>query len=444
MVKLDLDAHRRALVRVLGLLVGITIVGVGSYGFAVNLRIGGPTALTFLRFAKDMLTALAALASFGLTFRNARASGWLLSAALLVYLGWYYAVMPVLELPSALLPLVIMIIAAYVVGRRALWMFMAAMEVVVLASAAAEWLSADPPMSVPPEFIVAFFRQLFQIALVAVLVDRTVVVLSTAVERSDQQRLKDEQLSTRLGEQMEVTMELQRQVNRSAQTEAAASLATAVSHDLGNLLNVIAAYVERAWGHVHQTEGVLADSLNGIEAAADRAVRLNQRITSLAKATPRHPTSIDLTAVLPEIVPLLAMTLGQAIELRMAVEPGNHRVSFDEPYLALILLNLATNARDAITGPGVVELSCQHVDDCSVVSFSDSGKGIPQAQRQSIFDPFWTTKSPQNGTGLGLFSARQMAESLGGQLLLRESSERGTRFELRLRRADPRQDSSRP
>lgn len=435
MVKLDLDAHRRALVRVLGLLVGITILGVSSYGFMVNLRVGGPSALTFLRFAKDMITALAALASFGLTFRNVRVSGWLLSAALLVYLAWYYAVTPVLELPSALLPLVIMIIAAYVVGRRALWMFMAAMEVVVIASAILEWLGADPPMSAPPEFVVAFFRQLFQIALVAVLVDRTVVVLSTAVERSDQQRLKAEQLSARLGEQMDVTMGLQRQVNRSAQTEAAASLATAVSHDLGNLLNVIAAYVERAWGHVRQTEGVLADSLNGIEAATDRAVRLNQRITSLAKATPRHPTLIDLTAVLPEIVPLLAMTLGPAIDLRLEVEPGDHRVSFDEPCLALILLNLATNARDAMAGRGTVVLACRHVSEYSVVSFSDSGKGIAPDQRQSVFDPFWTTKSPQNGTGLGLFSARQMAESLGGQLLLRESSERGTRFELRLRRA---------
>lgn len=434
MVKQGLDAHRRALVRVLGLLVGITIIGVGSYGFTVNLRVGGPVPLTFLRFAKDMLTAMAALAAFGLTFRNVRASGWLLSAALLVYLGWYYAVTPVLDLPSALLPLVIMIIAAYVVGRRALWMFMAAMEVVTVASAAAEWLGADPPMSVPPEFVVAFFRQLFQIALVAVLVDRTIVVLSTAVERSDEQRQKAEQLSARLGEQMDVTMELQRQVNRSAQTEAAASLATAVSHDLGNLLNVIAAYVERAWGHVRQTEGVLADSLNGIEAAADRAVRLNQRITSLAKASPRHPTAIDLAGVLPEIVPLLAMTLGQAIELRVDVGPGDHRVSFDEPCLALILLNLATNARDAIAGRGVVELACRVEDGRAVVSFSDSGKGIPKAQRASVFEPFWTTKAPQNGTGLGLFSARQMAESLGGQLLLRDASERGTCFELRLRR----------
>jgi|GEM_PF-6642631 len=432
-IKPGLDAHRRALVRVLGLLVGITILVVGPYGFMVNLRVTGPTAETILRFVKDMLTALAALASFALTFRHLRASGWLLSAALFVYLGWYYAIMPVLELPSALLPLVIMMIAAYVVGRRALWVFMVAMEVVVIASAAGEWLNTDPPMSASPEFIVAFFRQLFQIGLVAVLVDRTVVVLSTALERSDQQRLKAEQLSSRLSEQMEVTMELQRQVTRSAQTEAAASLATAVSHDLGNLLNVIAAYVERAWGHVRQSEGVLADSLNGIEGAADRAAHLNQRITSLAKATPRHPTVIDLAAVLPEIVPLLEMTLGQDIELRVDIEPGDHRVSFDEPCLALILLNLATNARDAMASRGVIELGCRRSGDRCVVSFSDSGEGIPQAQLQSVFEPFWTTKSPQKGTGLGLFSARQMAESLGGQLLLRESPERGARFELVLR-----------
>lgn len=430
-----LDAHRRALIRVIGLLVGITIVIVGPYGFIVNLRVDGPTAVTILRFAKDMLVALAALLSFGLTFRHVRAAGWLLSAALLLYLGWYYAIMPMVELPSALLPLVIMLIAAYAVGRRALWVFMVAMEVVVLGSAAAEWLGSDPPMSVPPEFIVAFFRQLFQIALVAVLVDRTVVVLSTALERSDQQRRQAEQLSTRLAEQMEVTVELQRQVTRSAQTEAAASLATAVSHDLGNLLNVITGYVERAWGHAQETEGVLADSLNGIEAATDRAVHLNQRITSLAKATPRHATTIDLTTVLPEIVPLLEMSLGQAIELRVQIEPGDHRVSFDEPCLALILLNLATNARDAMGGRGTVELGCHGAGDGAVVSFSDSGAGISPDRRQLVFEPFWTTKSPQKGTGLGLFSARQMAESLGGKLLLRESSEHGTRFELHLRRA---------
>lgn len=438
-----LDTHRRVLVRSLGLLVGITVIGVGSYGFVVNLKIDAD--LTFLRFAKDLFTGAAALAAFGLTFRSVRAAGWLLSASLLLYLAWYYALTPVVGLPSALLPLVIMIIAAYVVGRKALWIFMAATELVVFLSAALELASADAPLDIDPAFIVALLRQIFQIALVAVLVDRTVVVLSNALAFSDQQRRKAEDLSVRLGEQAEITIGLQRQVTRTAQSEAAASLATAVSHDLGNLLNVIVAYVEKAWGHVRHTEGVLADSLNGIEAAADRAMHLNRRITSLARAAPRQASTIDLGAVLPEIVPLLAMTLGQAIELRVDIGPGDHRVGFDEPCLALILLNLATNARDAIDGRGIVDLSCRRVDDDqSVVIFTDNGKGIPESQRHAAFEPFWTTKGPERGTGLGLFSARQMAESLGGQLVLAPSPETGARFELRMRRAAVAYDSSRP
>jgi len=442
MVVQGLDAHRRVLVRVLGLLVGVAVIGVGSYGFVVNLQTDAD--LTFLRFAKDLFTGFAAFAAFGLTFRSVRTAGWTLSASLLVYLAWYYALTPVVSLPSALLPLVIMIIAAYVAGRRALWIFMAATEVVVVLSAAVELAGAEAPLDIDPAFIVAFLRQVFQIALVAVLVDRTVVVLSNALDFSDQQRRKAEQLFVRLGEQAEITISLQRQVSRTAQSEAAASLATAVSHDLGNLLNVIVAYVEKAWGHVRHTEGVLADSLNGIEAAADRAVHLNRRITSLARATPRQATPIDLVTVLPGIVPLLAMTLGQAIELRVDIGPGDQRVAFDEPCLALILLNLATNARDAIDGRGVVDLACRADDGQSVLIFTDNGKGIPESQRHTAFEPFWTTKGPERGTGLGLFSARQMAESLGGQLVLAPSPDTGARFELRLRRADEAYDSSSP
>jgi signal transduction histidine kinase len=442
MVVQGLDANRRVLVRVLGLLVGIAVIGVGSYAFVVNLKTDAN--LTFLRFAKDLFTGVAALTAFGLTFRSVRMAGWTLSASLLVYLAWYYALTPVVSLPSALLPLVIMIIAAYVAGRRALWIFMAATEVVVLLSAAVELVGAEAPLDIDPAFIVAFLRQVFQIALVAVLVDRTVVVLSNALDFSDQQRRKAEQLFVRLGEQAEITISLQRQVSRTAQSEAAASLATAVSHDLGNLLNVIVAYVEKAWSHVRHTEGVLADSLNGIEAAADRAVHLNRRITSLARATPRQATPIDLVTVLPGIVPLLAMTLGQAIELRVDIGPGDHRVAFDEPCLALILLNLATNARDAIDGRGVVDLACRAGDGQSVLIFTDNGKGIPESQRHTAFEPFWTTKGPERGTGLGLFSARQMAESLGGQLVLAPSPDAGARFELRLRRAGAAYDSSNP
>lgn len=442
MVVQGLDANRRVLVRVLGLLVGVAVIGVGSYAFVINLKTDAN--LTFLRFAKDLFTGVAALTAFGLTFRSVRMAGWTLSASLLVYLAWYYALTPVVSLPSALLPLVIMIIAAYVAGRRALWIFMAATEVVVLLSAAVELVGAEAPLDIDPAFIVAFLRQVFQIALVAVLVDRTVVVLSNALDFSDQQRRKAEQLFVRLGEQAEITISLQRQVSRTAQSEAAASLATAVSHDLGNLLNVIVAYVEKAWSHVRHTEGVLADSLNGIEAAADRAVHLNRRITSLARATPRQATPIDLVTVLPGIVPLLAMTLGQAIELRVDIGPGDHRVAFDEPCLALILLNLATNARDAIDGRGVVDLACRAGDGQSVLIFTDNGKGIPESQRHTAFEPFWTTKGPERGTGLGLFSARQMAESLGGQLVLAPSPDAGARFELRLRRAGAAYDSSNP
>lgn len=442
MVKQGLDAHRRALVRVLGLLVGITVLVVGSYGFVVNLK--NDADLTFLRFAKDILTGAAALAAFGLTYRNVRVAGWILSASLLVYLVWYYAVMPVVNLPSALLPLVIMIIAAYVAGRKALWMLMAATELVVVFSAALELVGAEAPQQVDPVFVIAFLRQVFQIALVAVLVDRTIVVLSSALDFSDEQRRKAEDLSARLSEQAEVTIGLQRQINRTAQSEAAASLATAVSHDLGNLLNVIVAYVEKAWSQVRHTEGVVADSLNGIEAAADRAVHLNQRISSLARTAPRLPSIIDLTTVLREIAPLLAMTLGQAIELRVDIEPGDHRVSFDEPCLALILLNLATNARDAIDGRGVVHLVCRVADGASVLVFTDSGKGIPEDQLAYAFEPFWTTKGPQRGTGLGLFSARQMAESLGGRLLLAKSPGTGACFELHLARTGAGYDSSRP
>ncbi|URL57096.1 HAMP domain-containing histidine kinase [Luteibacter flocculans] len=424
--------HQLALVRTVTWLVLIINVCLGTYSFHYNITVDPPFAFTHL--VRDVGLGIACIAALVFLPRNFGYACRALLAGLIFYLAWHYVSNDMRDLPSALLPLLIMIIAAYTMGRRALWWVTGMIVAAVLGSVVNQFLFDGLESIREPTYIVALCKQLFQVPLAACLVDRTIVVLHNAMEAADLRRAESEELHRQLADQMNHTMDLQQRLNRTAAHDAAVSVSAAISHDFGNLLNAIEGYANLAWESVVTMDTPLTRALDGIERAVEKALRLNRQVMDMMRNEAREPYPINLDAAMVEIAPLLKVTVGKQINVEVDME-NVPPVLFDEPQLALILLNLAANARDAMEGRGTLSLRAQERDDAVVVTISDTGPGMDTDKAKHAFQPFWTTKQQGKGTGLGLFSARQMAESMHARLALCANAGNGAQFELALQRA---------
>ena len=96
------------------------------------------------------------------------------------------------------------------------------------------------------------------------------------------------------------------------------------------------------------------------------------------------------------------------------------------------MLNLLTNAIHAVNSAGTITIAMEDVGDSRMITVSDTGQGIPRENLDKIFEPFFSTKSPGQGTGLGLFVSRGIVEKLGGTIEVASKIGQGTRFSIRL------------
>jgi len=165
---------------------------------------------------------------------------------------------------------------------------------------------------------------------------------------------------------------------------------------------------------------------------------------SSARPSPPQLSDTDVRKLLEELSTLLEPSLrrqGTALELEMASGPVTAHI--DSVKIRQVLVNLINNAADAMESGGTVTIRAAPLgkgDSGVVLSIQDEGPGIPEAQRQQIFDPFFSTKF--TGTGLGLAIARSLVEQHGGTLEVESEVGRGSTFLLLL--PDPRALSETP
>ncbi len=114
------------------------------------------------------------------------------------------------------------------------------------------------------------------------------------------------------------------------------------------------------------------------------------------------------------------------------MEPSLDPIWSDAYQLRQVLLNLLTNAIHAVNSEGTITIAVEDVGDSQVVTVSDTGHGIARENLDKIFEPFFSTKPPGQGTGLGLFVSRGIIEKLGGTLEVVSKIGQGTRFSIRL------------
>jgi CheY-like chemotaxis protein len=133
--------------------------------------------------------------------------------------------------------------------------------------------------------------------------------------------------------------------------------------------------------------------------------------------------------------PMLERMMGEDVEIRLDLHPGEVWVHADPHQLEQVIMNLAVNARDAMPRGGRLSIATaagEGADRGAVLTVSDSGTGMDAAVRQRIFEPFFTTKRPGEGTGLGLSMVQGIIAQSGGQIEVRSELGLGTTFEIRL------------
>ncbi|HSN55613.1 MAG TPA: ATP-binding protein [Candidatus Sulfomarinibacteraceae bacterium] len=223
-------------------------------------------------------------------------------------------------------------------------------------------------------------------------------------------------------------------------------LAASIAHEINNPLAVIAesagwlrSRAARAEVGPDELRGAVSLALDKIESAIDRASRISQNFLRFARAPDAQVRDLDLGDLASEVRDLTVRTAAHAdIEVAVTRPPGADLSLTSDPYqVRQVLLNLVTNAIQAIGREGRVELAVDGRPDEVSVSVVDDGPGIPPEHLERIFEPFFTTKEEGHGTGLGLAVSRGIVEKLGGRIEVDNRPGSGCTFRLVLPRSRP-------
>jgi CheY-like chemotaxis protein len=245
-------------------------------------------------------------------------------------------------------------------------------------------------------------------------------------------------------------------LHQAQKMEALGQLTGGIAHDFNNLLTAVIGNLELAQkrsGSDPHTAGLLEAALS----AAERGATLIKDLLTFARRQPLHPKAVDVSAVVDDAEKILKQTIGPDIRLLISAEPSLRPAWVDPNQLALAILNLALNARDAMPSGGRLQIACENrraetgnlpsdlaTGDYVVVTVSDTGSGMSETTLARVFEPFFTTKEAGRGSGLGLSMVQGFAAQSGGTVQIVSSLGEGTNVELWLPRAGGRSTESIP
>ncbi|MGI9607952.1 MAG: ATP-binding protein [Acidimicrobiales bacterium] len=209
-------------------------------------------------------------------------------------------------------------------------------------------------------------------------------------------------------------------------------LAGGIAHDFNNVLHVIRGHVQ-ALGRHRDDPAQTAERLDVITRAVDRTSSLVERLMILSRPTPDNPTPTLVDDFLRGLGPALNQLLGETIELEFVLGAAGKAVAIDDSRFENVLLNLATNALDAMPNGGALRVSTSEdgADRIRLV-VSDTGAGIDPEDLTQIFEPFFTTKAPGVGTGIGLSTTYSSVTAAGGTVSVDSTVGAGTTFTIEL------------
>lgn len=225
--------------------------------------------------------------------------------------------------------------------------------------------------------------------------------------------------------------QLEAQFLQAQKMESVGALAGGMAHGFNNLLGGILGQACLLRAQLGSTDPRREIVLK-IEAAAQRGADLNRKLLAFARKSVLQPTPLNLGALVQETAELLAGSMPRSIAIETGVDPQAPLVMGDATQLQQIVLNLCVNARDAMPRGGRLSLRVTRESEEHVrLEIEDTGTGMSDEVKSHLFEPFYTSKEPGKGTGLGLAVVFGIVRSHGGTVSVESEEGKGTRFTIR-------------
>lgn len=273
--------------------------------------------------------------------------------------------------------------------------------------------------------------------------------LAIVVDIDAEKRLLDiqQQINTRLEQQVREEMAAreaaQKRAAHAERMHALGQIAGGIAHDFNNVLQAVSGGATLIERRPQDAERVLRNARMVLDAAR-RGAAITSRLLTFSRRGDVRAENVDAATLLTDMAEVLTHTLGGSVVCKVDVSFGLPPLLVDRGQLETVLVNLATNARDAMPSGGTLTLAADteivpaglpHPGGLAPggyvrIAVSDTGCGMDRAVLARVTEPFFTTKQPGKGTGLGLAMAKGFVEQSGGSLSIDSVIGRGTRIVL--------------
>ena len=248
------------------------------------------------------------------------------------------------------------------------------------------------------------------------------------------------------------------QYRQSQKMEAVGQLAGGISHDFNNILTAIIGYAHMLKMKLKDDEK-LSTFADHILSLSNRAANLTQSLLAFSRKQIMKPRPVNLNEVITLVEKMLARIIGEDIILRTVLTEKVPIVMADPGQIEQVMMNLTTNARDAMPEGGILTIETETVDmdqgfikehgygqegQYVVISLTDSGAGMDKEISKKIFEPFFTTKELGKGTGLGLSMAYGIIKQHDGYINVYSEEGKGTTFKIYLPLIEAKVDEIKP
>ncbi len=244
---------------------------------------------------------------------------------------------------------------------------------------------------------------------------------------------------------------LEDQLRQAQKMESVGTLAGGIAHDFNNILTAIIGY-----GHIAlmklEPDNLQRQNIMNILASADRATYLTQGLLAFSRKQMSNKKQVDLNDIMKKIENFLRRIIGEDIEFVTNLHSTSLPVFVDVNQIEQVLMNLSTNARDAMPKGGVLTVAIEsvHLDDefskrhgfgkngfYGMITVSDTGIGMSKEIQKRMFEPFYTTKEVGKGTGLGLSIIYGIVKQHNGFITVDSEPDKGTTFRMYLPIIEP-------
>lgn len=252
-----------------------------------------------------------------------------------------------------------------------------------------------------------------------------------------------------LGNEIQTREKAESQIRQMQKMEAVGQLTGGIAHDFNNMLAVIISAMNLAQRKLKRGEHDLEKLIEAATDAASRAAKLTSRLLAFSRQQPLAPQVVDTNRLVTGMSDLLRRALGEGIRIETVLAGGLWKTHADPSQIENAILNLAVNARDAMSEDGklTIETANSHLDDgyaathadvipgqYVMIAVSDTGEGMSADVMARAFEPFFTTKPVNKGTGLGLSQVFGFVKQSGGHVKIYSERDQGTTVRIYLPR----------